>query len=130
MRLRLKLQITIILLACCSCSSPEEIRVLSGTTGCISEIAVREGARVHTGDILIQLDTRSLLLRRKSLLTRIDLAELRRTDASALYRELEQLQLELTRLTITAPAAGRIAWLAPLRPGDTLRSGRIVALIR
>lgn len=103
--------------------------MVSTTTGCISGIAVREGARVRTGDILVQLDTRALLSRRASLLTRIDLAELRRTDASALYRELEQLQLDLTRLTIIAPSEGRLAWLAPLRPGGTVRPGQLVAVI-
>jgi multidrug resistance efflux pump len=76
------------------------------------------------------LDTHALTIKRDSLIARIDIAEIRQTDATALYFELEQTQRNLTRFTITAPIDGQVMWVASLRPGDALVYGQTVALLR
>ena len=67
-------------------------------------------------------------------------AEARRRDVAAertpllaaivaAYKDLEQIQLELNRLTITSPVSGRIASVAPLHPGEVLASGSAIATV-
>ncbi len=104
--------------------------VLSETAGRVEAVYVEEGSCVRTGDVLIQLDTHDTLLRRSGIITRIDLAELRRADTTRLYRELESVNLDLTRMTITAPVAGRVAWLANVRVGERVRIGELLAVVR
>jgi multidrug resistance efflux pump len=106
------------------------VRVTSETSGRVEAVYVEEGSRVLTGDVLIQFDTHDTLLRRSQIITRIDVAELRRADASGLYRELETVNLDLARMTITAPAEGRVVWLAKVRAGESVRTGELLALVK
>lgn len=52
-----------------------------------------------------------------------------RADLATLYRDLEQTNLDLTRLTITSPADGQITSLASLHPGEILFPGTVIAAI-
>jgi multidrug resistance efflux pump len=106
------------------------VRVTSETSGLVEGVYVEEGSRVRTGDVLIQFDTHDTLLRRCRIITRIDVAELRRADASGLYRELETVNLDLARMTITAPADGQVVWLAKVRVGESVRTGELLALLK
>jgi multidrug resistance efflux pump len=106
------------------------LEVFTQLTGKVISVPPLPGSRVRAGDILIQLDTHDLIAKRSSLLQRIDLLELHYADASRLYHALEQTQLDLTRLTITAPADGRIVWLLPLHPGSALHAGTRIAILQ
>jgi multidrug resistance efflux pump len=106
------------------------VRVTSETSGRVEAVYVEEGSRVRTGDVLIQLDTHDTLLRRSRIITCIDVAELRRADASGLYRELKTINLDLTRMAIAAPADGRVVWLAKVRVGESVRTGELLALVK
>ena len=60
------------------------------------------------------------------------LLELQPADAraklSSLYRELQQIQLNLSRFTITSPADGQIMSLAALYPGKMILAGTAIAV--
>src|SRR6267142_1133766 len=58
----------------------DPIRIVAEAGGRIRDIYVHEAAEVHQGDPLIQLDTRELLLRERSLRNRIHFTELRLDD--------------------------------------------------
>ena len=107
--------------------------VVAETTGRIERILIREGATVHTGDLLVQLDMKNLLLKRRDIEARIHRAERssdrRRVGLSGLYRELQETQLDLGRLTITSPADGRLVRISSQDPGETLHRGSPIALI-
>ena len=112
------------------CGCGRGVRIVSETAGRVEAVSVEQGSCVRTGDVLIQLDAHETLLRRSGIIARIDLAELRRADATALYRELERVNLELIRMTITAPVDGRVAWLATVRAGERVRVGEVLAVVR
>lgn len=114
--------------------------IIAGIGGRINRLYVHAGSRVHRGDILVQLDTHDLLLRKAALEKRIHLTELRvrepgantrpfRAGLFALYRELERTRLDLNRLTITSPADGEILSLASLQSGDFLSPGTAIAAL-
>ena len=113
---------------------PDGIPVVADVGGRIEKVCVTEGVSVHTGDPLVQLDTRDLLLRRAELeahihFTETRLAEVQRRTLATLYRDLEQTNLALDRLTITSPADGRIASLASLHSGEILSPGAMIATV-
>ena len=126
--MRSKSLLGLMALLLCSCSNG--VTIASEVTGRISSITIHKGSYVHIGDVLIQLNTHELLLKRSAIITRIDLTELRHADATGLYRELERTDLDLTRFTITSPADGRIIWLASVRPGDTIHAGGTLVVLR
>ena len=109
------------------------VPVVIEAPGRIQNVYIEEGQQVRAGDLLVQFDTRSLLLKKYALESQVHSAELRITDAhphlSGLYRELEQIRLDLGRLTITSPIDGQLTYLVPLAPGDTLRAGTAIAVI-
>jgi len=113
----------------CGCPHTDSVPIVSKVEGRVSAIGTQPGAQIHTGDILLQLDTHDLVVKRDNLIARIDVAELRQTDASSLYRELRSVNRDLSRLTITAPADGRVIWISPLRPGDEVHGGQTIALL-
>jgi multidrug resistance efflux pump len=107
------------------CLTPP-VPIVAEVAGHIKSIHVDHGTRVRTGDVLVQLDTRNLLLKRNSLEARIF-----QSDTPELYRQLEDTRLELDRLTITSPADGQIIFMAPLQAGGRLSPGTaIAALVR
>ena len=110
---------------------PDSVKVTAEIGGRISSIHVWKGDFVHTGDILIQLDTRDLVLKKKSLESRIHFTELQpfRNGLDALYRDLEETNVDLTRHTITSPSDGQVISLAPLRANDVLQPGASIAKI-
>lgn len=112
------------------CGCRRGVDVTSETAGRVEAVYVEEGSCVRTGDILIQFDTEDTLLRRSGIITRIDLAELRGADATGLYRELERLNRDLARMTITAPADGRVVWLAKVRAGESVGVGELLAVLK
>lgn len=112
------------------CTCDHEVRVVSEAVGRVEAVYVEEGSCVHTGDVLIQLDTHDTLQRRSGIIARIDLAELRRADATGLYRELDRVNLDLARMTIAAPADGRVVWLTKVRVGESLRPGELLAVLK
>ena len=116
------ISLTALLLLSCS----HDVSITAQTTGRVAAVLVQPGAYVHIGDVLVQLDTRDLVTRRQTLIARIDLAELRHTDASALYRALEETNLEMTRRTITSPVSGRVVWICQSR---TIHQGMQVAVV-
>jgi multidrug resistance efflux pump len=106
------------------------VRVTSEMAGRVEAVYVEQGSCVHSGDVLMQFDTHNTLLRRSGIITRIDLAELRGADPTVLYRELETLNLDLARMTITAPAVGRVVWFAKVRAGESVRVGELLAVLK
>jgi multidrug resistance efflux pump len=58
-----------------------------------------------------------------------DLAELR-AMLPCWYRELETVSLDLARMTITAPADGRVVWLAKVRAGESVHSRELLAVVK
>ena len=111
----------------------DRIKIIAGTTGRISTLYVKEGEIVHTGDAILQLDTRDLLLKRRFLESKIHFTELggdaARAGLGTLYHDLEQTNLDLTRLTITSPADGKIASVAPLHANEVLHAGALIAIL-
>src|SRR5262249_27531541 len=128
----------------------------SEAAGRIRAIYVHDGDRVDAGDLLLQLETREFTMRQTSVESRIHFTELRlaelerqledanttelrfgrmdrlfRThrDLPKLYHELEQIRLDMQRLTITAPASGQIASLTSLHDGEILAPGMAIASI-
>jgi multidrug resistance efflux pump len=99
-------------------------QVMANTTGRIRRIQVHEGAQVHQGDVLLQLDTREFKQKRAALL-----ATLQKAPEAPLYNRLHEIELALNDLTITSPADGCVISLLPLRPGDTLHVGTAIARI-
>ena len=105
------------------------VRMTSEMAGRVEAVYVEEGSCVRSGDVLIQFDTHDTLLRRSGIITRIDLAELRGADATVLYRELETVNLKMARMTITAPADGRVVWLAKVHAGKSVLVGELLAVL-
>jgi len=109
------------------------IPVVIEVSGRIRDVYVNEGSSVHVGDVLVQLDSTDLLLRRSILESQIHSAELYAAEfhfkLSNLYRELRQLQMDLDRLTITSPADGEIASLEALHRGEAIQAGTAIAII-
>jgi len=112
-----------------SCSRIDSVRIVSEVDGRIAAVHVQQGAQVHTGDVLLQLDAHELTMKRERLITRIDAIEVTGTGALSLYSELEQVKRELTRLTITSPSDGEIAWITPHHEGERISFGQTVALL-
>ena len=106
------------------------VRMTSEMAGRLEAVYVEEGSCVRSGDVLIQFDTHDTLLRRFGIIMRIDLAELRGVDATVLYRELEAVNLDLARMAITAPADGKVAWLAKVRAGESVQVGELLAVLK
>jgi multidrug efflux pump subunit AcrA (membrane-fusion protein) len=108
------------------------VAIVAEVSGRIQHVYVNEDATVRPGDPLIQLDTQRLLLQKQTLETRIHLAELNVTNARAelpgLYRELQRIQLDLDRCTITSPISGQVVSLASLGRGEMLLKGTAIAL--
>jgi len=107
--------------------------IVSEVSGHIDKVYVNEGSVVRIGDPIVQLDTRPLRRRKHTLETRIHFAELNdvvnRVGVSRLYNELHQVQLDLTRCTITSPAEGRILSLEPLNMGELLSAGTAIGMV-
>jgi multidrug resistance efflux pump len=107
------------------------VRVTSELAGRVEAVYVEEGSCVHSGDVLMQFAIQhGTLLRRSGIITRIDLAELRGADATVLYRELDTVNLDLARMTITAPADGRVVWFAKVRAGESVHPGELLAVVK
>lgn len=109
------------------------VPVVIDAPGRVQNVYIKEAQQVRAGDLLVQIDTRSLLLKKYALESQVHSAELRITNGhahlSGVYRELEQIRLDLGRLTITSPIDGQIAYLVPLAPGQTLPAGTAIAVI-
>ena len=109
------------------------VPILIEVRGRIQKVYVKDASEVRAGDLLVQFDERSLLVKKHALESEVHWAELRVADGrlhlSGLYRELEQIRLDLGRLTITSPIDGQLTYLVPLAPGDTLRAGTAIAVI-
>jgi len=109
------------------------VPVLIDAPGRVQNVYIKEAQQVRAGDLLVQFGTRSLLLKKYALESQVHSAELRITNGhahlSGAYRELEQIRLDLGRLTITSPIDGQIAYLVPLAPGQTLPAGTAIAVI-
>src|SRR5262245_6254378 len=102
-------------------------------SGRIRDVYMIEGSGVHVGDVLVQLDTTDLLLRKSVLESQIHSAELNgddvHVDLLSLYDELRQLQMDLDRHTITSPINGEITSLETLHSGNVLEAGTAIAVI-
>lgn len=109
------------------------VPVVIEASGCVQNIYMKEAQEVHAGDLLLQFETRGLLLRKEVLELRVHEAELQASDRrqilSSLYRELEQLRLDVDRLTITSPIDGQITHLRPFAAGETLTAGTAIAVV-
>ena len=109
------------------------VPVIIDAPGRVQNVYIKEAQQVRAGDLLVQFDTRSLLLKKYPVESQVHSAELRITNGHAhlshVYRELEQIRLDLGRLTVTSPIDGEIAYLVPLAPGQTLPAGTAIAVI-
>jgi multidrug resistance efflux pump len=111
---------------------PGIVPLIATVTGTIRRIHVREGGLVSQGDSILQLESRDLVLKRRTLEAKIHQRETSRVggnELSDLYLQLEKCQLELNSRTIVSPVDGQVIWLASLRRGDVLRPGTAVATI-
>jgi multidrug resistance efflux pump len=111
----------------------DSVPILIEVRGRIQKVYVKDASEVRAGDLLIQFDERSLLAKKHALESEVHWAELRVADSrphlSGLYRELEQIRLDLGRLTITSPIDGQITYLVQLAPDQTLPAGTAIAVI-
>jgi multidrug resistance efflux pump len=120
----------------------DPVRVSSEAGGRVSRILIREGSLVSVGDVLVQLETRGLLRKRRALESRIHSLEFQaqalqqgassdfmRGELAALYQDLQQTSLDLGRMTITSPTDGQVASVAVLHEGEILAVGAEVAKI-
>jgi multidrug resistance efflux pump len=109
------------------------VPVVIEAPGRVQNVYIKEGQQVRAGDLLVQFDTGSLLLKKYALESQVHSAEFRVARVhpylSRLYRELEQIRLDLGRLTITSPIDGRIIYVVPLASGDLLPAGNAIAVI-
>jgi multidrug resistance efflux pump len=96
--------------------------------GTVKSANLNEGSHAHRGDVLVQLETRELLLKKHTLERMIHFAEHRQTSTAKLYRELEETRVAIGRHTITSPGEGRILFSRPVEPGDVLRRGYAIAV--
>jgi multidrug resistance efflux pump len=103
--------------------------IVSEISGRIQFVYVEEGATVHTGDPLIQLETREIVSKKLELESLIHSAEAASTDTRRLYNDLEQTQLALDARTITSPVDGTVMRVAPAHAGEILTAGSAVAVI-
>jgi multidrug resistance efflux pump len=111
----------------------DSVPILIEVRGRIQKVYVKDASEVRAGDLLVQFDERSLLVKKHALESEVHWAELRVADSrphlSGLYRELEQIRLDLGRLTITSPIDGQITYLVQLAPDQTLPAGTAIAVI-
>jgi multidrug resistance efflux pump len=113
-------------------ANPGIVPLIATTNGAIRRIHVRQGGLVSQGDTILQLESRDLVLKRRSLESKIHQRETSgggRKELSDLYRQLETCQLELNSRTLVSPVDGQMIWLGSFQPGDTLRRGTAVATI-
>jgi len=105
--------------------------IVTDIVGRVEHVYVTRGDLVRVGDPILQLDMRAMLVRKLGLESRIHLAELRnaRSELSKLYREFQQTEVELTRLTITTAIEGRILFVVPGTPGESILAGSPIAVI-
>jgi multidrug resistance efflux pump len=97
-------------------------------SGRVKSVNVHEGSHVHRGDVLVQLETRELLLKKHRLEKLIHFAEHHRASTEKLYRELEQTRVAIGRHTITSPGEGKIIFSRSVEPGDVLQQGTAIAV--
>jgi multidrug resistance efflux pump len=76
----------------------DPIRLVSEAGGRIRDIYVHEASEVHQGDPLIQLDTRDLILKERSLETRIHFTELRLDDLKRQVDDTTAIEEQSTSL--------------------------------
>ena len=111
----------------------EPVTVVIEIGGRVRDVYVSPGSGVRTGDVLVQLDTSELLLKKQIIESKIHSTELLHTSARFelphLYRELRQLQMQMDRLTITSPTDGKIVGLYSMYVGKTLEAGNAIAVI-
>jgi len=96
--------------------------------GRVKTVNLREGLHVYRGDVLVQLESGELLLKKHKLESLIHVAEHRGASTSKLYRELEETRVAIGRHTITSPTEGRIVFATSVATGDVLRKGTAVAV--
>jgi multidrug resistance efflux pump len=96
--------------------------------GRVKSVNMREGSHLHRGDVLLQLETGELLLKKHRLERLIHFAEDHRSNASELYRELKQTRILIGRHTITSPAEGEIMFSVCINPGDVVQSGTAIGV--
>ena len=105
----------------------ERVEVVSENAGLVRHIALEEGARVASGDLLVKIDDRELSTERDRIVARLELAErqatrqrelheqglvsddeleIATTEADALRAELAQVEVRLAKTEIRAPFAG------------------------
>jgi hypothetical protein len=96
--------------------------------GTVKSANMNEGSHVHRGDVLVQLETRELLLKKHTLERMIHVAEHHHTRTARLYRELEETRVAIGRHTITSPGEGRMLLSRPVKQGDILRRGHAIAV--
>jgi multidrug resistance efflux pump len=102
--------------------------VVVEVSGRIKTVNLREGSHVYRGDVLLQLETRELLMKKHKLERLIHFAEHRSTSTLKLYRELEETRVSIGRHTITSPSEGRIVFSRCVAPGDVVQQGTAVAV--
>ena len=114
------------------------IPVIAEIRGTIAHVYRHEGQIIHTGDALVQLDTAQIDLKLRLLEANIHAAETRiqrrkdeqtHIDLLTLYQQLEQAEVERSRLTILSPADGIVTIASAIHPGETLLPGNGVASI-
>jgi multidrug resistance efflux pump len=96
--------------------------------GRVKTVNLREGSHVYRGDVLLQLETRELLLKKHNIERLIHSAEHHGASTSKLYRELEETRVAIGRHTITSPVEGRIVFSRSVAPGDVVRQGTAIAV--
>ena len=102
--------------------------IVMEVNGRVKTVNMHQGSHVHRGDVLVQLETRELLLKKHRLETQIHFAEHHRASTEKLYRELEQTRMAIGRHTITSPGEGKIIFSRSVEPGDVLQRGTAIAV--
>ena len=116
--------------------APNTVPVVTGTAGIAAAVYHHQGETIHTGDPLLQLDTRAVDARERALQVGIHQLESsmrlrsdQRQELRQLYAELEAAELNRTRLTVTSPVDGVIISVVPFQCGDVVKADSIIATI-
>jgi len=126
-------------------SLPENAYIRAGTDGVVTRILREDGARIESGETVLQLENIELETRRDILLARLEEARARQKDmflqdrtkseslkarVSTLESELEDIETQIINLQVTSAAPGVVCLpLASDLPGRFVSRGEVIGYI-
>src|SRR5438093_6326207 len=88
-------------------SNGDPVRVISEVSGRIRHVFIKEGSTVREGDLLVQLNTRDLALKQKTVEGRIHYAEIRLADLERQVSEAAAIDEQSASIDVLEREAAR-----------------------